>query len=192
MRLYQKLGQVLAKIKIFQRAIPWSPRAEFSNLFRNWSTPKQRISHLCHGFNSGAFYKCVWECHIVGRGSRTFQSTFRWMVVWYTATTSVGWRKNFSFNMPLNSGLFIDSSKVSLKAVLKHNGNNHPSIPLAHAVHMKESYASIQGLLKKNITKATSGAYVLTGRLWQCWLSCEDNIRNFFAFLHEWYGQSLS
>jgi len=53
--------------------------------------------------------------------------------------------------------LFIDLSKVSLKAVLKHNGNKHPSMPLAHAVHMKESYASIQGMLNKNVTKTTSG-----------------------------------
>jgi hypothetical protein len=53
--------------------------------------------------------------------------------------------------------LFIDSSKVSLKAVLKHNANEHPPIPLAHAVHMKESYTNIQGLLNKNVTKTTSG-----------------------------------
>jgi len=33
--------------------------------------------------------------------------------------------------------LFIDSSKVCLKAVLLHNGNQHPSIPVGHAVHMK-------------------------------------------------------
>jgi hypothetical protein len=33
--------------------------------------------------------------------------------------------------------LFLDSSKHSLKAVL-HNGNKHPSIPTAYAVHMKE------------------------------------------------------
>ena len=30
-------------------------RAKFNNLFRDWSTPKQRISHLCHGFSSGTF-----------------------------------------------------------------------------------------------------------------------------------------
>jgi len=40
--------------------------------------------------------------------------------------------------------LFIDSSKVRLKVVLLHNGNNHVSGSLAHAFHMK-----IQGLLKK-------------------------------------------
>jgi len=43
----------------------------------------------------------------------------------------------------------IGSSKVSFKAVLLHNGNKHLSIPLANAVHMKETYASIQGLLGK-------------------------------------------
>ena len=31
--------------------------------------------------------------------------------------------------------LFIDSSKTSLKAVLLHNGNDLPSIPVGHAVH---------------------------------------------------------
>ena len=45
--------------------------------------------------------------------------------------------------------LFIDSSKLRLKAVLLDNGNELPSIILAHAVHMKETHASIQGLLKK-------------------------------------------
>jgi hypothetical protein len=34
--------------------------------------------------------------------------------------------------------LFTDSSKVSWKAVLLHNGNKYPAIPLAHAAHMKE------------------------------------------------------
>jgi hypothetical protein len=45
--------------------------------------------------------------------------------------------------------LFIDSSKLSLKAVLLHNGNKLPSIPLADAVHMKETYTNIQDLLEK-------------------------------------------
>jgi hypothetical protein len=45
--------------------------------------------------------------------------------------------------------LFIDSSKVSLKAVLLHNGNKYPSVPLAHAVNMKESYENTKFLLEK-------------------------------------------
>lgn len=43
--------------------------------------------------------------------------------------------------------LFIDSSKLSLKAVLLHKGNKLHSIPLAHAVNMKESYESMSKLL---------------------------------------------
>lgn len=35
--------------------------------------------------------------------------------------------------------LFIDASKASLKAVLLHNGNEKPSLPIAHAVDLKEN-----------------------------------------------------
>jgi len=45
--------------------------------------------------------------------------------------------------------LFIDSSKVSLKVVLLHNGNRFPSVPLAHAANMKEGYESMKLLLGK-------------------------------------------
>ena len=40
---------------------------------------------------------------------------------------------------PLDLRLFIDSSKLSLKAVLLHNGNTLPSIPVGHTAHNKES-----------------------------------------------------
>ena len=40
--------------------------------------------------------------------------------------------------------LFIDSSCRSLKAVLLHNTNQWPSIPLAHSVHMTESYEHVK------------------------------------------------
>ena len=45
--------------------------------------------------------------------------------------------------------LVIDSSKVSLKVVQLHNGNRFPSVPLAHAANMKESYESMKLLLGK-------------------------------------------
>ena len=45
--------------------------------------------------------------------------------------------------------LFTDSSKLSLKVVLIHNGNRCPSVPLAHAASMKESYKSMKLLLGK-------------------------------------------
>jgi len=44
--------------------------------------------------------------------------------------------------------LFLDSSKVSLKAGLLHNGNVLPSIPVAHAFRVKESVNCIRHLLQ--------------------------------------------
>ena len=44
--------------------------------------------------------------------------------------------------------LFIDSSKVSLKAVHLHNGNVLPSIPVEHAFGIKESDDSMKQLLQ--------------------------------------------
>ncbi|KAL4718315.1 hypothetical protein ACJJTC_009937 [Scirpophaga incertulas] len=44
--------------------------------------------------------------------------------------------------------LFIDSSKSSLKAVLLHNGNMKPSIPVAYSVSMKETYDNLGAVLR--------------------------------------------
>ena len=43
--------------------------------------------------------------------------------------------------------LFIDSSSQSLKTVLLHNGNNYPSLFVAHSVQLKEDYTSVKMLL---------------------------------------------
>ena len=43
--------------------------------------------------------------------------------------------------------LFIDSSSRSLKAVLLHNTNQCPSIPLAYSEVMKENYQNVKALL---------------------------------------------
>lgn len=50
---------------------------------------------------------------------------------------------------PSSWRLFIDSSKTSLKAVLLHNGNHYPAIPIGHAVSMKETYENLKILLEK-------------------------------------------
>ena len=44
---------------------------------------------------------------------------------------------------PLDWRLFTDSSKLSLKAVLLHNGNTLPSIAVGHSMHYKGSYENI-------------------------------------------------
>jgi hypothetical protein len=45
--------------------------------------------------------------------------------------------------------LFIYSSKRSLKSVLLHNGNKFASIPVAHSIHLKETYENLQAVLEK-------------------------------------------
>jgi activator of 2-hydroxyglutaryl-CoA dehydratase len=46
-------------------------------------------------------------------------------------------------------GLFIDSSKRSLKAVLLHNSNVLASIPLANSTKLSESYEILKLVLEK-------------------------------------------
>ncbi|GFS88360.1 uncharacterized protein TNCV_1751171 [Trichonephila clavipes] len=50
---------------------------------------------------------------------------------------------------PEEWGLFIDSSKRSLKAVLRHNGNRYASVPVGHSVHLKECYENLEFILNK-------------------------------------------
>ena len=63
--------------------------------------------------------------------------------------------------------LFIDSSKASLMAVLLHNGNEKPSIPVAHATGLNETYESMDLLLRltkyKDHTWNICGAEGFTG-----------------------------
>jgi len=49
---------------------------------------------------------------------------------------------------PLDWRLYIDSSKLSLKAVPLHSGNTLPSIPVGHSVHNKELYDSMKILME--------------------------------------------
>ena len=44
--------------------------------------------------------------------------------------------KLFQTHVASDWRLFIDSSQRSLKAVLLHNGNEKPCIPIAHSVHL--------------------------------------------------------
>ena len=48
-----------------------------------------------------------------------------------------------------NWRLFIDSSKESIKAVLLHNSNRYPSVPVAYSTTFKETYYNLQLILDK-------------------------------------------
>lgn len=51
-------------------------------------------------------------------------------------------------HVPQEWRLFIDGGKDSLKAVLLHNTNVYPSIPIAHGDKVKETYENIGAILK--------------------------------------------
>lgn len=82
--------------------------------------------------------------------------------------------------------LFIDASKVSLKAVLLHNGNKYPSVPLAYTAQMKETYYNIQFLLLKinydshqwNICADLKVVAIVTG--------LQGGYTKYCCFLYEW------
>ena len=46
-----------------------------------------------------------------------------------------------------NWRLFIETSKDSIKAVLLHNGNTLPSVPIAYSTTMKKSYENLKVVL---------------------------------------------
>jgi len=74
--------------------------------------------------------------------------------------------------------LFTDSSKVSFKVVLLHNGNRFASIPLARAASVKESYESMKLLLGK--IEYDEFKWKLCGdlKLWHCYSECNSVTQN--------------
>jgi len=52
-------------------------------------------------------------------------------------------------HVPTEGHLLIDSSKVRVKAMLLHNGNEFLSVPLDHVTNMKEFCENIKLLLEK-------------------------------------------
>jgi len=63
---------------------------------------------------------------------------------------------------PLGWRLFTDSSKLSLKAVLLHNGKTLPSIPVGHSIHNKESYENMNILMDAINYDKSNGKSVVT------------------------------
>ena len=63
-----------------------------------------------------------------------------------------GLMQNVNINHnPLDWRIYTHSSKLSLKAVLLHNGNTLLSIPVGHSVRNKESYENMKILMEDNI-----------------------------------------
>ena len=82
--------------------------------------------------------------------------------------------------------LFTDSSKVSLNVVLLHNGNKFPSVPLARAANMQESYESMKLLLGE--IKYGEFKWKLCGdlKVVALLLGMQIGYTKYCCFLYEW------
>ena len=91
---------------------------------------------------------------------------------------------------PSNWRLFIDSSQRSPKAVLLHSGNSKTSIPIAHSVHLKETYAKMKLLLEAfrfNVHQWNiCGDLKMTGML----MGRQGGFAQFCCFLCPWDSSS--
>ena len=71
--------------------------------------------------------------------------------------------------------LFIDTSKDSIKAVLLHNGNTLPSVPIAYSTTMKDDNDLNYSMM------TLIGIFVQILRLWLCLLVFSSATINFAA-----------
>ena len=87
--------------------------------------------------------------------------------------------------------LFIDSSKLSLKAFLLHNGNTLPSITVGHSVLNKESYENMKILMETvNYDK-----FKMANLWWpktDCLTTWTTTRIHKILLLHLWMGQQSS
>lgn len=88
--------------------------------------------------------------------------------------------------------LFIDSSKLSLKAVLLNNGNDLASVPLAHGVHIKETYENIKNLLEKIQYNLHSWKICADLKVVGIILGLQGGYTKYCCFLCEWDSRARS
>jgi hypothetical protein len=84
--------------------------------------------------------------------------------------------------------LLVHTSKFSWKAVLLHNRNIHPSVPIAHSVHMKETYKHMDLLLKAIIHLKYGWKICGDLRVIGLFLGMQSSSTKFCCFLCEWYS----
>ncbi|GBP14416.1 hypothetical protein EVAR_92401_1 [Eumeta japonica] len=123
-------------------------QAELNDLVRDLELPKNKAELLGSRLQQ-------WNLLESGVAITAFRTRQKELIQYFEMVESLVFCKDISglmgvLNITYKQNewrLFIDSSKLSLKAVLLHNRNILPSIPIAHAVHMKESYENMKTLL---------------------------------------------
>jgi len=82
--------------------------------------------------------------------------------------------------------LFNDSLKISLKAVLLHNGNKFQSVAQVHAAGIKESYENMKLLLGKIQDEKCNWKICGDLKVTALFLGLQLGYTKFCCFLCEW------
>ena len=93
---------------------------------------------------------------------------------------------------PLDWRLFIDSYKLSLKAVLLHNGNTLPSIPIGNSVHSKESYENMKILMEAINYDKFKWQICADLKVIALLLGLQQGFTKYFCFICEWDSRAWS
>ena len=127
----------------------WTTQEDLNDLARDLYLSKQQSELWLLGLNSG----CLVQEDV---RITSFRNRNKDLAFFFNIENKLCYCTNIpglftSLGLPHNPSdwrLFIDSSKRRIKGVLLHNGNKYPSIPIAHSVHLKESYDNMELLLE--------------------------------------------
>ncbi|GBN25596.1 hypothetical protein AVEN_153975-1 [Araneus ventricosus] len=98
-----------------------------------------------------------------------------------------GLMKEFGLPLDLKEWrLFINSSKLILKMFLLYNGNELPSIPIAYAPHMKETYEHLQQLLHRIKYMQYEWSVCADLKVVVLLMGLQQGFTKFCCFLCEW------
>ena len=93
---------------------------------------------------------------------------------------------------PSQRRIFIDSSSRSLTAVLLHNGNKFPSIPVAYSIQINENYNNVKHLLDRILHDKFNWYVWGDFKILRFLLGLQNGYTKFFCFLCLWDSRADS
>ena len=121
---------------------------ELSDLIRNLKLPKNKAELLAAGLQQWNLLHHSVKVTAFRNRNQEFEQFFK-TVGYFTYFNDVDSLMDAMHlrQSPEQWRLFIDASKQVLKAVLLHNGNKLPSIPVTYAPSTKETYTTMNNIL---------------------------------------------
>ena len=119
---------------------------ELNDLLRDVERPKNKAEFLASRLKQWTLLHHSVKVTTFRTRNQDFEKFFK-TVGYFTCCKDVDGLRDAVHrrHSPKRWRLFVDASKTSLKAVLLHNGNKLPSIPVAYAPSTKETYEQHPG-----------------------------------------------